>query len=228
MKILLIEDDPDLSGALVRALTRRGIDVTACGDGLDALRLCRHHEYDAIALDLSIPGIDGMHVLQRLRHEGNATPVLVLTARGAVGDRVAGLNAGADDYVAKPFDLDELEARLRAVSRRRAGEAQARCGALGYDRETGTLFRDDRPLELSPREGALLRALFLRPGHGVSKERLFALVFATGYDVQPDAIEVIVHRLRRKIAGSGAEIMTLRGVGYVLTEAAGSLPPRKA
>lgn len=220
MKILLVEDDFDLSGALVRALVRRGFEVLHCGDGLEALTLCKHHDFDAIALDLSIPGIDGLHLLQRLRGEGNGTPVLILTARGAVGDRVAGLNAGADDYLAKPFDLDELEARLRAIARRRSGANELSCGTLRYDRSSGALFRDDRPLELSPREGSLMRALFARPGHGVPKERLFSLIFSAGDDVQPDAIEVIVHRLRRKIAGSGAEIMTLRGVGYLLCEAA--------
>ena len=118
MKILLVEDDFDLSGALMRALTRRGMEVITSGDGLTALGLCKHHAFDAIALDLSIPCIDGLHLLQRLRGDGDHTPVLILTARGAVGDRVAGLNAGADDYLAKPFDLDELEARLRALLRR--------------------------------------------------------------------------------------------------------------
>ena len=220
MKILLVEDDFDLSGALMRALTRRGMEVITSGDGLTALGLCKHHAFDAIALDLSIPGIDGLHLLQRLRGDGDHTPVLILTARGAVGDRVAGLNAGADDYLAKPFDLDEFDARLRAVMRRRSGANELVCGALRYDRGTGTFFRDQRPLELSPREGALMRALFSQPGHCVAKERLFALVFTAGEDVQADAIEVIVHRLRRKIAGSGAEIMTLRGVGYLLCKSA--------
>ena len=225
MKLMLVEDDFDLSGALARALMRRGFDVHCTGDGLEALALARHHAFDAIALDLSIPGIDGLRVLQRLRSDGDSTPVLILTARGAVSDRVVGLNGGADDYLAKPFDLDELEARLRAIARRRSAGDEVVCGQLRYDRETQTLFREGRPVELSPREGALLRALMVRPGHGVTKERLFALVFAAGEDVQPDAIEVIVHRLRRKIAHSGAEIMTLRGVGYLLCEAAAQPAP---
>ncbi|MGC4008486.1 MAG: response regulator transcription factor [Pseudomonas sp.] len=220
MKILLVEDDFDLSGALTRALVRRGFDVHGVVDGLEALALARHHDFDAIVLDLSIPGIDGLRVLQRLRGEGDGTPVLILTARGAVSDRVVGLNSGADDYLAKPFDLDELEARLRAIARRRGAGDEVACGQLRYDRGTQTLFRNGRAVDLSPREGALLRALMQRPGHGVTKERLLALVFAGGEDVQPDAIEVIVHRLRRKIAHSGAEIMTLRGVGYLLCEAA--------
>jgi len=220
MKILLVEDDFDLSGALTRALARRGFDVHCTSDGLEALGLARHHAFDAIVLDWSIPGIDGLRVLQRLRGGGDGTPVLILTARGAVSDRVVGLNSGADDYLAKPFDLDELEARLHAIARRRSAGDEVVCGRLRFDRGTQTLFREERPLDLSPREGALLRALMARPGHGVTKERLLAMVFGAGETVQPDAIEVIVHRLRRKIAGSGAEIMTLRGVGYLLCEAA--------
>ena len=175
-------------------------------------------------LDLSIPGIDGLRVLQRLRDADDATPVLILTARGAVGDLVMGLNAGADDYLAKPFDLDELEARLRAIIRRKGGDREIRCGALRYEKASGACYRDDKPLDLSPRETALLKALMAQPGQGVAKERLMTLVFAAGEAVQADAIEVVVHRLRRKIAGSGAEIMTLRGVGYLLCEGATPAP----
>jgi DNA-binding response OmpR family regulator len=221
MKILLVEDDFDLSGALVRVLSRRGFEVVSCGDGIEALGLVKHHNFAAILLDLSIPGIDGLRVLQRLRDAGDATPILILTARGAVGDRVLGLNAGADDYLAKPFDLDELEARVRALIRRRGGDREMICGLLRYDPVSGACFQGSKALELSPREGALLRALMARTGHGVAKERLSALVFAAGEEVQADAIEVVVHRLRRKIADSGAEIMTVRGVGYLLAEAAG-------
>jgi two-component system response regulator TctD len=218
MKILLVEDDFDLSGALVRVLVRRGFDVVCCGDGIEALNLTRHHNFAAILLDLSIPGIDGLRVLQRLRDADNATPVMILTARGAVGDRIMGLNAGADDYLAKPFDLDELEARLRAIIRRYGGDKEICCGTLRFERHSGTCYRDAKPLDLSPRESALLKALFAQPGHAVAKERLMALVFHDGEDVQADAIEVVVHRLRRKIAGSGAEVMTLRGVGYMLCD----------
>ncbi|UUZ75096.1 response regulator [Polaromonas sp. P1(28)-13] len=228
MKILLVEDDFDLSGALVRVLVRRGFEVMHCGDGIDALKLAKHHNFAAILLDLSIPGIDGLRVLQRLRDADDATPVLILTARGAVGDRVMGLNAGADDYLAKPFDLDELEARLRAIIRRKGGDREIRCGALRYEKASGACFRDEKPLDLSPRETALLKALMAQPGQGVAKERLMALVFPTGEVVQADAIEVVVHRLRRKIAGSGAEIMTLRGVGYLLCEGAALAPAGSA
>lgn len=220
MKLLVVEDDPALQATLVRTFARRGFVVAAVGDGPAALQRWAASLPDAVVLDLSLPGLDGLQVLAQARAQGLRTPVLILTARGAVGDRVAGLNAGADDYLAKPFDLDELEARLRAIMRRRSGANELVCGALRYDRGTGTFFRDQRPLELSPREGALMRALFSQPGHCVAKERLFALVFTAGEDVQADAIEVIVHRLRRKIAGSGAEIMTLRGVGYLLCKSA--------
>lgn len=218
MKILLVEDDVDLSSALMRVLVRRGFEVVSCGDGIEALKVAKHHELAAVVLDLSIPGIDGLSVLSRLRGAGNATPVLILTARGAVGDRVAGLNAGADDYLAKPFDLDELDARLRALIRRGGGDQDIRCGSLRYDRNSGVCFVGPKLLDLSPREHALLEALIARPGQGVTKDRLTALVFPSGGDVQSDAIEVVVHRLRRRLAGSGAEIVTLRGVGYLLCE----------
>jgi len=218
MKILLVEDDFDLSGALTRALRRRDFDVTACTDGLEGLRLVKHHEFDAILLDLSLPSMDGLRVLQRLRSDDNWTPVLVITARGAVGDRIVGLNTGADDYLAKPFDLDELEARVRALGRRRGVANDLCCGSLRFEKAAGIFFRDHKPLDLSPRESSLLQALIARPGHGVTRERLFALVFNAGEMAQPDALEVIVHRLRRKIAGSGVSIMTLRGVGYLLCD----------
>jgi DNA-binding response OmpR family regulator len=227
MKLLLVEDDFDLIQALSRALSQRGFSVLTCADGQEALNLARREPFDAIVLDLSLPGLDGLQVLQRLRCNDTGTPVLILTARGAVGDRVAGLNAGADDYLPKPFDLDELEARVRALIRRRQGEGDARCGLLRCERDTGAVFCDERPLELSPREAALLRALMQTPGHAVPKDKLFAAVFSAAFNTdpaadheapQPDAIEVVVHRLRKRVASAGVEIVTLRGVGYVICE----------
>ena len=220
MNILLVEDDFDLSGALTRALFKRGFEVTACTDGIEALQLIKHNEFDAIVLDLTIPGIDGLRVLQRVRNNENWTPVLVLTARGSVGDRIVGLNAGADDYLAKPFDLDELEARLHALIRRKGGNQELACGSLRYEKSSGTFFRDNKPLDFSPRERALLKPLIARPGHAVTREHLFAVVFEAGKTVQADALEVILHRLRRKLAEAdvGVEIMTLRGVGYLLCD----------
>ena len=218
MRLLLVEDDVDLVRALTRALVGRDFELISCGDGAEALSLARRHAFDVIVLDLSLPGLDGLDVLQRLRRGGNLTPVIVLTARGAVGERVTGLNAGADDYLSKPFDLDELEARVRALIRRHQGEGDWRCGHLRCERAGGALFLEDRPLDLAPREAALLRALIASAGRAVAKDKLHNAVFAGEDEAQPDAIEVVVHRLRKRLLGAAADIITLRGVGYALSE----------
>jgi DNA-binding response OmpR family regulator len=218
MKLLLVEDDMDLIRSLSRALDGRGFGVVTCADGVEALSVARRRRFDAIVLDLGIPGMDGLHLLQRLRRGDDATPVLILTARGAVGARVAGLNAGADDYLAKPFDLDELEARVRALIRRASGEGDWRCGHLRYERTSGVFYNAERALDLAPREAALLRALIARCGHAVLREKLHHEVFDGDDAAQSDAIEVVVHRLRKRLLGSATEIMTLRGVGYLLRE----------
>jgi two-component system response regulator TctD len=221
MKLLLVEDDFDLSGALVRVLSRRGFELTHCNDGVSALELLQNGRFDAVMLDLGIPGIDGLQLLQRLRGRGLTVPVLVLTARGAVGDRIAGLQAGADDYLPKPFDLDELDARLRALVRRSGGMEAPRCGELRYERGSGAFYLGQSPLELTPRESALLAALMDRPGHAMTKQRLTVLAFGQEPPAQADAIEVVVHRLRKKLAHTGVQITTLRGVGYLVQEARG-------
>ncbi len=220
MKILVVEDDPDLSRALVRALERRGFTATPCFDGLKAFQAIRQNVHDIIILDLNIPGEDGLHLLQRMRNAGIDTPVLILTARSSVGDRIAGLNAGGDDYLSKPFDLDELEARIRALSRRIHGheEKTIRCGDLRFERESGAFYIEDDPLELTPREQAMLQALIAKPGHAVTKERLFRVVFSDEENVHFEAIEVVAHRLRKKLAGTRTVLMTLRGLGYLLRE----------
>ena len=220
MKILLVEDDADMCKALTRALEKRGFQVTPCGNGTAALKLIREETCDLVILDLNIPGLDGLHILQRSRAQGIATPVIVLTARGAVGDRVAGLNAGADDYLAKPFDLEELEARIRALLRRKGGdEPLQKCGQLRFDRVSGAFYHGEEPLEFTPREQALLKALIARPGHAVNRERLLQLVFPDDANVQVEAIEVVIHRLRKKLVATRSEIMTLRGLGYLLRQA---------
>ncbi len=221
MKLLLVEDDPSMRAALERSLGRRGLQVQACADGNAALGAWKAFGPDVVVLDLSLPGRDGLQILEQARREGIATPVLLLTARGTVGDRVLGLNAGADDYLPKPFDLDELEARLRALARRRsASPAEAPgdtlVGRLRLDRADGAFYLDGSVLELTPRESALLQALFARPGHAVAKERLFELVFPGEPDVQYEAVEVVAYRLRKKLAGTGARLMTLRGLGYLV------------
>ena len=222
MKVLLVEDDPALRTTLLRSLTRLGWNVQVCADGNAALDQWRSSVPDVVLLDLSLPGMDGLQVLTQARQCGLRTPVLILTARGTVGDRVLGLNAGADDYLPKPFDLDELEARVRALHRRHTepgAEPSAtlhRSGRLVYDPTSGAIYHRGQVLELSPRELAALRALLARTGHAISKERLFEMVFPGATEVQFEAVEVVIYRLRKKLTTSGAKLMTLRGLGYLL------------
>ena len=223
MQLLLVEDDATMQATLQRSLSRRGMAVTALADGRAALAEWRAHPPDAVVLDLTLPGLDGLQVLAQARAAGLRTPVLLLTARGTVGDRVLGLNAGADDYLPKPFDLDELEARLRALLRRSADGSQTPTppegpvvGALRYDKDSGVSYLQDAPMDLTPREQALLRALLAQPGRALPKERLYELVFPGQSEVQYEAIEVVVYRLRKKLTGTGATLMTLRGLGYLL------------
>ncbi len=224
MQLLLVEDDATMRTTLQRSLGRRGFQVTALGDGLAALAEMVARPHDVVILDLTLPGLDGLQVLQQARARGIRTPVLVLTARGTVGDRVQGLNAGADDYLPKPFDLDELEARLRALVRRSADQqenrpttpAQITLGALRFDKDSGSFYLNDEPMEVTPREQALLRALLPHPGRAISKERLYEAVFPGHSEVQYEAIEVVVYRLRKKLADTGISLMTLRGLGYLL------------
>ena len=224
MKLLLVEDDVSMQTALKRTLQNRGMEVAVCGDGHAALAQWKAEAPDVVMLDLTLPGQDGLLVLEQARREGLTTPVLILTARGTVGDRIIGLNTGADDYLPKPFDLDELEARVRALHRRRAAPGSdasdsTGIGGLRWDRESGAIYWRDEVLELAPRELALLQALLARPGHAVSKERLFELVFPDEPDVQYEAIEVVVYRLRKKLALTGSRLVTLRGLGYLLKAA---------
>ena len=242
MKLLLVEDNPTLQTTLQRALGRRGFEVLACTDGTRALAQWRSTLPDLVLLDLSLPGQDGLMVLTQARALGLTTPVIILTARGTVGDRILGLNTGADDYLPKPFDLDELEARIQALLRRRSPQATPQpapqpdhrsafgpvgnpafgsaltpaFGGLQMDREQGAVYVHGQPLELPPRELALLRALLAKPGHAIAKERLFEVVFAGELDVLPEAIEVVAYRLRKKLADTGVQLVTLRGLGYLL------------
>jgi two-component system response regulator TctD len=227
MHLLLIEDDLALRTALQRSLVRAAMRVDVCGDGAQALETWTTLQPDVVLLDLSLPGKDGLDILQQARKAGLHTPVLILTARGTVGDRILGLNTGADDYLPKPFDLDELEARVRALHRRRAGPAtreeapeQGVVGALRYDRDSGAVYHQHQVLDLTPRELALMGALMARPGHAVAKERLFEVVFPGEAQVQYEAIEVVVYRLRKKLVSTGVTLMTLRGLGYLLKASA--------
>lgn len=223
MQLLLVEDDHSMRTTLQRTLMRRGMQVETAADGPSALTQWLARAPDAVVLDLSLPGLDGLQVLEQARQRGLRTPVLVLTARGTVGDRVLGLNAGADDYLAKPFDLDELEARLRALVRRSSEQPPPRLaldtitlGQLRYEKDSGAVYLGDAFMELTPRELALMHALLARPGHAVAKERLFALVFPGEVDVQYEAVEVVVYRLRKKLVDTGVRLVTLRGLGYLI------------
>jgi two-component system, OmpR family, response regulator TctD len=228
VKILLIEDDPAMRQTLERSLTRIGWLVQSCADGEAGLALWQKLSLDAVLLDLSLPGRDGLEILSDARKAGLTTPVLILTARGTVGDRILGLNTGADDYLPKPFDLDELEARIRALVRGRqrgietadleekSASTRRKYCAVSYEKESGAFYLNGQTMELSPRESAMLAALFERLGHALSKEQLFERVFPGQSDVQTEAVEVVTYRLRKKLAGSGLKLVTLRGLGYLL------------
>ena len=227
MKLLLVEDNTEMSTSLARSFTRRGMNVVVCADGAKALARWQASVPDVVVLDLSLPGLDGLQVLGAARAAGLSTPVLLLTARGTVGDRILGLNSGADDYLPKPFDLDELEARVRALARRAPGSADARSGdgegavfcGLRIDHGSGAVYLNGAILELAPRELALLRALLAQPGKAVAKERLTDLVFPGDSPVHADAIEVVAYRLRKRLVASGAQVVALRGLGYLLKAA---------
>lgn len=222
MHLLLVEDDLALQSTLQRSLSRCGMRVSVCGDGTQALPLWLSLQPDVVVLDLSLPGMDGLDVLGSARKAALDTPVLILTARGTVGDKIVGLNAGADDYLPKPFDLDELEARVRALHRRHIHESRStadeslRVGPLRFEPANGAIYLRQDILELTPRELALLRALMAQPGHAIAKERLFEVVFPGEDHVQYEAVEVVVYRLRKKLADAGVTLMTLRGLGYLL------------
>jgi two-component system response regulator TctD len=236
MRLLLVEDDPYLQENLVRSLSRRGLQVTSAATAAQAVSLWQSLRPDVVLLDLTLPDGDGLNVVSQVRQLGFTTPVLVLTARTTVGDRVLGLNSGADDYMAKPFDLDELEARLNALYRRtktaqqvsssQVDSGQARnalqtlqLGAVSLDTLNGVAYLHQQAMELTPREVAMLQALMAHAGQAVSKERLFSAVFPDELDVQFEAIEVVAYRLRKKLTDTGISLVTLRGLGYLLKTA---------
>ncbi len=214
MRLLLAEDDTMIGEAVRNGLRRHGFAVDWVQDGLAAEQALATEPYDACVLDLGLPRKEGLGVLRDLRARGVELPVLLLTARDAVADRVAGLDAGADDYVVKPFDLDELAARIRALLRRRAGRASAVLEHRGVtlDPATHEVRRLGEPVPLSPREFALLHALLEQPGRVLSRAQLEERLYGWGEEVESNVVEVHVHGLRRKL---GAEfIRNVRGVGY--------------
>ena len=222
MKLLLVEDTPELARWISQALQALRFQVETVNDGPPALaQLQPGHDFALIVLDLSLPTLDGMSVLRTLRSRGDSTPVLILTARASTAERVAGLNAGADDYLGKPFDLSELEARCHALIRRRPAHhspaaSDLKLGLLRLDPSEGAFYVAEQSLALTPREHALLESLMLKAGRAVAKEHLFNQVFGQDQDANTEAIEVYVHRLRKKLSLAGVEIITLRGLGYLL------------
>ncbi|OYU98982.1 MAG: DNA-binding response regulator [Burkholderiales bacterium PBB5] len=216
MRILLAEDDTLLGDGLRAGLRQQGFQVDWVRDGLAAERELRAQPYAAAVLDLGLPLMDGLDVLASVRRAGVKLPVLVLTARDAVPDRVRGLDLGADDYVVKPVDLDELAARLRALVRRSFGQPQELLclHGLQLDPAARTVQRDGRAATLSVREFDLLQALMLSAGRVLSREQLEQQIYAWGQEVESNAVEVHIHHLRKKL---GAElIQTVRGVGYLM------------
>jgi len=221
MHLLLVEDDAMLGESLCRNLRREAYAVVWVRDGLLAQRALEHTGFDAVLLDLGLPQRDGLEVLRRLRARQDDTPVMILTARDQVADRVKGLDSGADDYLVKPFDLDELLARLRVLGRRRAGRAQARIQHLEVLLDPGSReawFRGAE-LRLTRREYALLLALIERPGRVWSREELGQRLYQEGEEAHSNAIEVHVHALRRKL--SAELIRSARGVGYFIPKSVG-------
>jgi DNA-binding response OmpR family regulator len=216
MRILLAEDDALLGDGLRAGLRQAGFLVDWVRDGDAAARELRAQPYAALVLDLGLPRRDGLDVLAQARRDGLTLPVLVLTARDAVPDRVRGLDVGADDYVVKPVDLDELAARLRALVRRAHGQPQERlcCGAITLDPAARTVQCSGQAVPLSTREFDLLHALMLNAGRVLSREQLEQHLYSWGREVESNAIEVHVHHLRRKLGA--AAIQTVRGVGYML------------
>lgn len=218
MKILLVEDDVTLGEAVMLAIRQAGFAADWTRDGVQADSALSGYAYDAVLLDLGLPRREGLEVLRNLRNRGATIPVMILTARDSVGDRVRGLDAGADDYLLKPFALDELLARLRALLRRAHGlaDTRIRAGRLDFDSIKRQASVDGAPLELSAREVEVLEILLNHGGRVTAKEAITDRLTGWGEGVGDNAVEVYIHRLRRKLEGSGVLIRTLRGLGYVL------------
>jgi two-component system, OmpR family, response regulator len=223
MSILLIEDDRPIARGIQSGLEQSGFTVDMVHDGVFAEQALAQNRHELVILDLGLPGIDGMTLLSRFRQANRHTPVIVLTARDEPSDRVQGLNGGADDYMIKPFEPTELEARIRAVLRRSGRNSEVprpevRLGGMRMSGVDRRIFNDEKALELSPREFAVLELLLMRHGRVVSKAQLQDHLTHFGGDLGDTAIEVYVHRVRKKLEHCRVEIVTVRGFGYLLQE----------
>lgn len=214
MRVLLVEDDPLIGEAVRVGLHRLGITIDWVRDGDLGLQCARSEPFDAVVLDLGLPKRDGMQVLRDLRSGGHGLPILIVTARDALSERVAGLDAGADDYILKPFDIDELAARLRSAIRSRSGRADPvlRSGTLALHPDSKLVTQDGTVVSLSAREFALLELLMRRPGMPMSRAQLEERLLGWGEEVASNALEVNIHNLRRKLGAQS--ILNIRGVGY--------------
>ncbi|MEM1373015.1 MAG: response regulator transcription factor [Pseudomonadota bacterium] len=218
MRIVIVEDNRDLAQALAYRLRDQGHGVDVLSDGTGAADYLAREGADLVILDVNLPGASGFEIVRDLRARGEGMPILMLTARGELRDRVAGLDAGADDYLVKPFEMEELDARLRALARRKDVEAGAllSLGALTFDRATRAVTLSGVALTLPRRELAVLECLLDRQGRLVPKDALSAHVYGTGADITESAVEPHVSRLRKRLAGHGISIKTARGLGYML------------
>ena len=219
MRLLLVEDDELLGSAVCSGLTHAGYTVDWLRDGKAAAAALKQEQVDLLVLDLGLPGKDGLSVLRELRADGSSLPVLILTARDTVEERIAGLDIGADDYLIKPFDLGELNARLRAIARRRAGRATLKIqhGDLTYDPKEHSVTVGGQVMQLHAKSNAILEALLQRPGMPLSRERLEQILYGWGEGVESNAVEVHIHHLRKKLGKE--RILTVRGVGYMIPKA---------
>src|SRR5258706_6877500 len=218
MRVLLVEDNKSLANWTAKALRHSGMVVDCMGDGKDADHVLATQSYDVVLLDLSLPRMDGLTVLRNLRARGSRVAVLVLTVKSHIEDRVHGLDAGADDYLAKPYALSELEARIRALARRSQGAVsnETVLGSLTYESSARVFRLAGTPLDLTPRERAVMEMLIARAGSPVSKQVLSDRIVGLDTSVSIEAIEVYIHRLRKKLPDSGVEIRPLPGLGYML------------
>ncbi|HCV77521.1 MULTISPECIES: response regulator transcription factor [Pseudomonas] len=216
MRVLLIEDDPDLGEGIRTSLREEGYTLDWLKDGENAVHALREEGFDLVVLDLGLPRLDGIQVLRQSRANGLTTPVLILTARDDTEDRVAGLDAGADDYLVKPFDIKELKARLRALLRRRNGPSQIQLegGGIALDPGTRRVTFDGQPVNLTPREYQLLHELLANPGKIFSRDRLMGLLYGWDEGVESNTLEVHIYNLRKKLRAD--LIRTVRGIGYRL------------